>query len=572
MKSMCQPAIYLLIVCTFFCNNTSAQVAPTSMFIPPMQLPFHLAGSFAEPRENHFHSGIDIKTNGVEGQPVFAIADGYIARIRVSPYGYGKAIYITHTNGYTSVYGHLSIFYSNIEKYMQQIQYAQQKSEMDITLDVNKLPVKQGDTIAFSGNTGGSSAPHLHFEIRDTKTEHALNPLAFYPTTAYADTTPPQFTAVKINFKKSDSSTILPLMYQNEYVTTATPIYVEENETISFSLQGYDKQDAHSGKNGIQHIDVFMKDSLCFSYQLSAVDFDKTRYCNAFVDYDEMKNNNGYFYNCFQLEGNRLPIYLPKKNGFLKVHRSDFYVDIFAYDYNKNKTTIRLFIQTIPKNKSSFELPKHPKTLTVSSNTKAFTVASHPVRMQFPTACFYEKTTLTYQHIKNNDSNIVSDVWYIANPKKYVPLHLSATISIATSNLKNNLKYVIVRRSKDGTETALSTKRTATTLSAETKELGSFFVRCDTLPPDIILESLPSSKDSVKQTTIVATIKDAIAGIATYDGYIDEQWVNFYYDAKNDKLIYTLDAYCTKGIHQLKIRATDKVGNIQTIQQNFRYE
>lgn len=572
MQPLCQTAIYLFMLCSFFCINTYAQNAPPSTFIPPMQLPFHLAGSFAEPRENHFHSGIDIKTNGIEGQPVFAIADGYISRIRVSPYGYGKAIYITHTNGYTSVYGHLSVFYSNIEQYIQQIQYAQQKSEIDVLLEAKTLPVKQGDTIAFSGNTGGSSAPHLHFEIRDTKTEHALNPLDFYPTSAYPDTLPPQLTAVKINFKKADSSTVLPLMYQKEYATTNTPIYVEENETIFFSLQGYDKQDDNSGKNGIQHIDMFMKDSHCFSYQLSAIDFDKTRYCNAFVDYDEMKNNMGYFYNCYRLEGNRLPIYSPNKNGFLKAHKSDFYVDILAYDYNKNKTNIRLFIHVIPKNKSTYKLTKHQQTLTVSATSKAFTLASHPVRMQFPAACFYEKTTLSYQHIKNNDTNILSDVWQISNPKKYVPLHLSAIISFSTSNLKNIPKNIIVRRSKDGTETALTTKRTSTSLTAETKELGSFYVRCDTTPPEIKLESISSLNDSVRKTTIQAYIKDDIAGLATYQGYIDEQWVNFYYDAKNDKLIYTIDAYCTKGAHQLKIIATDKVGNTQTIRQNFQYE
>lgn len=128
-----------------------------------MNLPFNLAGSFGEPRKDHFHAGMDIKTNGVEGEPVFAVYDGYISRIRVSPYGYGRAIYITHSNGFTSVYGHLSRFNDAIEKYIHKQHYLQKKSELDLYFDSTKLPVKQNDMIAFSGNTGGSSAPHLHF-------------------------------------------------------------------------------------------------------------------------------------------------------------------------------------------------------------------------------------------------------------------------------------------------------------------------------------------------------------------------------------------------------------------------
>ena len=176
----------VIAVCCFFTNTfLFSQEYRNSGFIHPMNLPFNLAGSFGEPRKDHFHSGIDIKTNGVEGEPVFAIGDGYISRIRVSPYGYGKAIYITHTNGFTSVYAHLSTFYGAIEKYIHAQHYVQKKSELDIYLDAKKIPIKQGDTIAFSGNTGGSAAPHLHFEIRNTKTEHALNPLDFYPKSLY---------------------------------------------------------------------------------------------------------------------------------------------------------------------------------------------------------------------------------------------------------------------------------------------------------------------------------------------------------------------------------------------------
>ena len=181
-----------------FTAYSFSQEYRNSGFSKPMNLPFNLAGSFGEPRPDHFHSGIDIKTNGVEGQPVFAVYDGYISRIRVSPYGYGRAIYITHPNGFTTVYGHLSRFYGAIEKYIDAQHYALKKSELDLTPDASVFPLKQNDTIAFSGNTGGSDAPHLHFEVRNTQTEHALNPLDFYPRSFYVDTIPPQINKVKV--------------------------------------------------------------------------------------------------------------------------------------------------------------------------------------------------------------------------------------------------------------------------------------------------------------------------------------------------------------------------------------
>ena len=153
------------------------QVNYPTDFISPLSIPLDVSGSFGELRSNHFHSGLDLKTNSVEGLDVFAVADGYISRIKISTFGYGKAIYITHPNGYTTVYGHLQKANGAIEEYIKQQQYIQKAFEVEMFLKPSELPVKQGDIIAFSGNSGGSGGPHLHFEFRDTKTEKIINPL-----------------------------------------------------------------------------------------------------------------------------------------------------------------------------------------------------------------------------------------------------------------------------------------------------------------------------------------------------------------------------------------------------------
>lgn len=152
---------------------------PKEVFQSPLEIPLVLAGTFGELRSNHFHSGIDIKTQQREGLPVLAVADGTVTRIVVSHWGYGKALYVAHPNGYTSVYGHLKKFGPEIEEYVKKVQYAKQSYEVEIFPDYGELKVSQGTTVAFSGNTGGSSGPHLHFEIRSSVNEKPTNPLLY---------------------------------------------------------------------------------------------------------------------------------------------------------------------------------------------------------------------------------------------------------------------------------------------------------------------------------------------------------------------------------------------------------
>jgi hypothetical protein len=550
---------FLLIV------NSFSQDYRNIGFAKPMNLPFNLAGSFGEPRKDHFHSGIDIKTNGIEGEPVFTIGDGYISRIKVSPYGYGKAIYITHNNGYTSVYAHLSKFFGAIEKYIQQQHYLQKKSEFDIYLDATKFPVLKSDTIAFSGNTGGSSAPHLHFEIRDTKTEHALNPLDFYPKEFYIDTIPPQLNKVKINTIYSNSiytsnSSIYNLFKVNNEFINKDSIVIKNDSIISFSLEGFDKQDDSENKNGIKKIEVFQIDSLIFKYDLTEIDFDKTRMCNAFVDYNEMMTNNGYFYNCSQLKDNTLDFYL-KKNIFAKIKNGENVFNIFCSDYNNNKTKIRL---SIVKNETD-EITVDT-AMSFSSSVSEDIIYQHTdslsykaFKIKFNNNTFYDNI---YINVTQKQDNIF-DVTNI-NSQQLTPLQKPASIQFKSSIKKYRNKVVIVRQDFKGKETALKTTFDKTKFYAETKELGTFYLKYDTTKPEIKILNL-------KSEIININISDELSGIDSYNVYIDNKWVNFYYDAKNDVLEYHYDKILTTGKHNLKIIVTDNVGNKNMLTQNFTY-
>jgi hypothetical protein len=559
---------YLLLFTIF----SFSQDFRNSGFSKPMNLPFNLAGSFGEPRPDHFHSGIDIKTNGVEGEPVFAIGDGYISRIRVSPYGYGKAIYITHTNGYTSVYGHLSKFYGAIEKYIHAQHYAQQKSELDLYLDAKQFPLKQNDTIAFSGNTGGSTAPHLHFEIRNTKTEHALNPLDFYPREYYLDTIPPQINKVKVQFFNYDSTfssgKIFNLKYDNGIYKTDKIIDIVNYHDFVLSLEGYDKQDNSANKNGIKKIEVFQKDSLVFKYDLTEINFDITRMCNAFIDYDEMMNDSGYFYNCYRLTNNTLDFYTPNINKVFRIIDS-LNLIIICYDYNNNISKINLnfmrhWIQVIQRNESQF-LPiintKKPNTVYVSPIKKEKIILKN-FKVLFQEETFYNYLPLLYY--KNLGD---TELYTIDGFSTLIPLQKPAKIEFKSSIKKNRNKIVVVRQNQKGNETALKTTFAKNKFYADTKELGSFYLKYDTTKPTVTIVD----PNFAVRNTIYALLKDNLSGINTYNGYIDNKWVNFYYDAKNDLIQYNVDENCTKGEHLLKIIVTDNVGNQTTVQQKFIY-
>ena len=160
-------------------NQNQKEQYPQNYFRSPMDIPLKLAGNFGELRNNHFHNGLDIRTGGQEGLPVYAVADGYVSRIKIAPAAYGNCLYITHPNGYVTVYAHLKTMADTIGRYLKKAQYINEKFEIELLPDPKLLKVKKGQIIGYSGNTGSSGGPHLHFEIREEKSEITVNPLLF---------------------------------------------------------------------------------------------------------------------------------------------------------------------------------------------------------------------------------------------------------------------------------------------------------------------------------------------------------------------------------------------------------
>jgi murein DD-endopeptidase MepM/ murein hydrolase activator NlpD len=260
----------------------------------PLDIPMQLSGNFGELRPNHFHAGFDFKTNQREGLNVYAVFDGYVSRIKISTYGYGKAIYITHPNGFTTVYGHLQRAVGTIEDKIKEAQYKEESYEVELFLKPGELVVKKGDIIALSGNTGGSEGPHLHFEFRETATEKIVNPFFFGYDQFIKDTKKPIVTSLMVypldaesvaNRSQRPINLGLSLQKDGTFISEK----VQARGKIGFGINAYDLDDASYNANGTYKTSLISNGKTLFNYQFDEMSFEEGRFINAMIDYNRYK-------------------------------------------------------------------------------------------------------------------------------------------------------------------------------------------------------------------------------------------------------------------------------------------
>ncbi|NOR74853.1 MAG: peptidoglycan DD-metalloendopeptidase family protein, partial [Draconibacterium sp.] len=337
-----------------FCSTIS--YGQNDYYSSPVKIPILLSGNFAELRSNHFHSGIDIKTQGVTGFPIHSAADGFISRIVVSPTGYGNALYIRHPNGTTTVYGHLQSFRKDIAEYIKEKQYLRKSFKVDLQVSTKKFKVKKEEVIAKSGNSGSSGGPHLHFEIRDTKTEKPLNPLKY--NFDIKDSIPPKILSLMITPISDDSYVIddtrkrrFPIaFYDGKYHiknNPAVPVFGE----IGFAIETNDYLNGSWNKCGIYSLQLTVEDELYFSHQLDKFSFAESRYINSFIDYETYINLNRRFQKTWVESGNKLSTYnYVKDNGTFKAYENGIYkVQIKLKDTDGNSSVLEFRIESKPK-------------------------------------------------------------------------------------------------------------------------------------------------------------------------------------------------------------------------------
>ncbi|MDR1055236.1 MAG: M23 family metallopeptidase [Prevotellaceae bacterium] len=545
----------------------------------PLNTSISLSANFAEMRSNHFHSGVDLKVGGVVGAKLYAVADGYISRINVSPFGYGKAVYINHPNGETSVYGHLDGFNEKIRKYIEAVQYKLQSFRVDETIDdPDVLPVKKGEVIGFAGNSGSSFGAHLHFEIRKTHNQVPTN-VVTRDIIRVMDNVPPNIHSMAVFTLDSTFSITTPRLLKSAKVMKKGDVWVPEGNTtfevynpVYFGVYANDYQPNNRSKFGINHMTAYIDSVAFFAYTLDEFTFEETRYINSFIAYEELVKNNRSYVKTFVEDGNRLSVYKNVVNNGLIVLNDtlEHTVRMDLFDDSGNKTVLVFKVKKAkelnPHNNNLFDPEKFRPALW----NMHFNCENEGIKVYLSEESLYSNMLFTLDSSAVN-TGFYTPVWTIGNFA--TPLHKHMAISLKP-DMPEPLKKraVIVRINANGKASSVggTWDEEKNFIMANVAEFGSYSVAVDSIPPTIKL-AFKKGADMRVHKSLTVTIADNLSGIDTYNGYIDDEWALFDYDAKTRSLTYRFDAARIKKgqRHRLKVVVEDGCKNSATLDAEF---
>ena len=551
----------------FYAISTFSQTDyPKDYFRPPLDIPLALSGSFGELRSNHFHTGLDFKTQQKTGLPVYAAAEGYVSRIKISTFGYGKAIYITHPNGYTTVYGHLKKASVRLENYIRDNHYKEETYEIEMFPKPGELPVTKGEVIALSGNSGGSGGPHLHFEFRETVTEKPINPMFFGFDALIKDTKIPVLTTL-MAYPVGDNSVVnqsqqpITLDFKRQSDGSYLAEKVTVNGKVGFGIATYDMFDYNYNKNGVFKVQSFLSGKPYFGYEFNTFAFDESRYINALLDYYRFKKMGVRIQQLFT--PNPYPLSIVKtdqESGIVNVKPNlNYPYRIEISDFHNNKIILNIPIQYAPP---TVQIPKKEKVTPYflkANNDNIY--KKDNITVFVPEGAFYEDFYLDFE--VKDDTLVFHD--------DSVPVHKNITVTIETNKYTEAEKQKMFIASLSGKRLNFNfTKVKDNTFTTYTKNPGVFMLSMDTIAPRISQVNIPEGKWLSKQSNIQLKISDNLAGIQEFSGYLNGKWILFEYDYKTATITHEFDdAFILDGRNDLKIVVSDNVGNSAIFETHF---
>lgn len=558
--------LFLLLFSNCLFVLSQAQLPFEKDFCHPLDIELELAGTFGEFRSNHLHSGLDLKTQNKEGYNVYAAGKGYVSRIKIAANGYGNALYITHQNGFTTVYGHLQSFNKTIQAYSRRKQYDKKSFEIDLALSREELPVEKGDIIALSGNSGGAESPHLHFEVRDTRTEEIINPLSL--GLQIKDSIAPAFEQLLLYPFYQGSVNESPLPYTcklnkaKDVYTVKESIYAQG--LVGFGVSAIDMGVRNENRNGFYTLDFYVNNKLLLAEKYDRFAFDETRYVNGLVDFKKRVMGSG------NIALSHLP--LMTKIPVVKVYAGKGLIEvlpdkvynclIICKDFSGNTSSLKFVLKG---------RPAMVKPLIQASPTRVFlpqteNVFNHTyIQMHIPQGALLDTLPFEYSRSETPAKMSFSHVHHVHNI--YTPLLSSYSLSIKALGLPQSLESKALIAIVDSNKvSAQGGQFKEGWVSCKTKSFGDFIIVVDTIPPLIkpLFKKIESSTQEIK-----IKVTDELSGIRSYQLTVDGEWELLEYDAKTSTFTHQLPAGLKPGKHLAEFIFTDQKNNISQYRVEF---
>ena len=549
-------------------SNTDSRIALNE----PLSIPLAFSANFGELRTDHFHSGIDIKTGGVTGKEVNAADKGYVYRIGVSPGGFGKALYLRHNNGFSTVYGHLDGFAPEIEQYVREEQYRRKSFSVNLFPERDQFEFKRGDVIAASGNSGSSQGPHLHFEVRRSSNENPVDPLKYYNI---HDDIRPVIDRIYI-YPLGQGSTVNGFSQKVRFRITGekgkyrltSPVPVKVTGETGIGISAWDYINNSWNKCGVRSIEMKLDGKTLYRHRLDEFSFAETRYINSHIDYEEYMAAGVRVQQTFSLPNSHISfVERSAENGKIRItDDKEHTAEVIVEDYNGNRSTVSF---ELVRGSATPKLPEETTWTRVLPFNENAEINRHDIRISFPAGIFYDTLFFRYGKAPGNE-NLFSDIHHIHN--KLVPVHAPFTVSILPQgNIdKYRDKLCLVYIDNNRISYAGGAWKNGF-VTGSMRKLGSYSIGIDTVAPIIRPLNFTPGSDISGKKEVIMLISDDFSGVSDYRITIDDQWALFEWDPKRGRVTHQLDEnlITRKSVHTIESVVTDSQGNTTTYSTQF---
>ncbi len=563
-------------------QNPENDASPRT-YHPPLSTQLKLSGNFGELRSGHFHTGLDLKTKGRTGIPIKAIEKGYVSRIKIQEGGYGKALYIDHPDGNTSVYGHLKSFAAPIRSFLRKVQYKHERGPIDLYPRKGALSVERGETVARSGNSGRSGAPHLHFEVRNTESEKPINPLLF--NFDIRDRRAPEFKGLRVvqapegvDFSSGRTFSVRSTGKDRYRPNSRTTIGVTPGEKLGFEVRIVDRASGTYNPLGVHRVEVYVEDRGLFGFKLDTLDFSKKAFVNAHIDHPYLYEKDRNYHRCHLLPHNELPIYQPSMgNGWMMPYRDSLYhLRIDAYDRAGNRSTLRFRIKGGKRYKKEKRIPdlSIQESKLIPWDTSS-TFREEGIRLEFPSKALYHTIGFRYKKEASSNDRTLSAEHQVHSAA--TPLHKPFKAKVALDTFPAGARERLFFLSKDeqGGARVFPASYEEGWAVGEVKRFGTLSVRADSSSPKIQPIRLQDAVPRADKEKFVFRVADNLSGIDRYKATIGGKWCIPVYDAKSRRIIVEVgdpERPLPPGEHKFKLQVSDRAGNTSTLTKKVKVE